>query len=838
MALSNLFTRLLRRASRPPQTVRRRPTPLGRVIDTLEERWVPAVFLVSGENGSNNAIQTAINGATAGDVIVVAAGTYDENLIVPAGKDGLRILGAQAGTNATAARGAESIVVPFNNDPSDTGNGTGHLFSVLSNGVTIDGFTLEGVNGGNQAGKGVTNYLVANGTPGTAGNLTVVNNVIRDLQGDGVSLMGSLGGTISRNAIGNYGLQANRTPWSGVFLGDNSIANVTNNAITATANNYGIDVESLSNSPAPSALSNNTIVVAQGGIGIVVNNLFGSPASVGALTVADNVINTTSATALADEPTRGINVFSVSGGIGVALNNNVIGNAATGSFDRGVDLYNVGGNVTLTGGSVAHSTTGLQVDGVDNYYGAPAGNAGSGVTVSNVTIAGTTTGVFVRNLASAQSPLNANIPALPGRIGTPTGNVSVTINDGSVTGGAGGAVSVQADGSQSFYANATLNGNVPFTGALVRTANSTRANIFYNAVVDGTAGNDTLVLTRTAAAAGNVTYVLNGGAAVPLVGVTSFTFNGLGGNDVMNATVPAGGLLLNNGTVAFDGGAGTNTLNLDATHLPVATSPQMPVGPGSNHYYYVANETVRYANTTTVTHLGNAAAVQAFYGPDTADRGTAFNGLNADERFVQAVYLAALGRAGSKAALDSWTAMLVTGSDPAQNAASRQSVAGSIERSAEARDHLVKAWYVAYFGRAAVNNEESFWVNQLTAGGSEEAVLANVLSAATGNFRANNPSETQFIGALYQALLNRTGSVAEIASWDATFTAGGYAAVAKGFLTSNAFRLNQFEGYYDALLHRPGDTAPQGLQGWAGSADDLTTVRTKFEATSEFYVNG
>ena len=58
--------------------------------------------------------------------------------------------------------------------------------------------------------------------------------------------------------------------------------------------------------------------------------------------------------------------------------------------------------------------------------------------------------------------------------------------------------------------------------------------------VDGTAGSDTLVINATGPDSG--TYVLNGGPAIDLVGVTSFTFNGGDGNDFVIINNPAGGL--------------------------------------------------------------------------------------------------------------------------------------------------------------------------------------------------------------------------------------------------------------------------------------------------------
>jgi hypothetical protein len=60
--------------------------------------------------------------------------------------------------------------------------------------------------------------------------------------------------------------------------------------------------------------------------------------------------------------------------------------------------------------------------------------------------------------------------------------------------------------------------------------------------------------------------------------------------------------------------------------------------------------------------------------------------------------------------------------------------------------------------------------------------------------------------------------------------------VALGFLGSQEFRTDQFEGYYDALLHRPSD--PGGLSAWVNSGLDEFHVRVAFESSPEFFSNG
>jgi hypothetical protein len=72
----------------------------------------------------------------------------------------------------------------------------------------------------------------------------------------------------------------------------------------------------------------------------------------------------------------------------------------------------------------------------------------------------------------------------------------------------------------------------------------------------------------------------------------------------------------------------------------------------------------------------------------------------------------------------------------------------------------------------------------------------------------------------------------------------GRQGVALGFLagpSATEFRTDQFEGYYNALLHRPDNPDgldPNGLNNWVMSNLDIEAVRIAFESTPEFFANG
>jgi hypothetical protein len=348
-----------------------------------------------------------------------------------------------------------------------------------------------------------------------------------------------------------------------------------------------------------------------------------------------------------------------------------------------------------------------------------------------------------------------------------------------------------------------------------------------DAVLGGTDGDDTLVVQATpGGAAGDVTYVLNGEPPVALSSVPSFTFSGGQGNDTLTVNLANGAPLVGS-PIAFDGGAGANTLDLDAAGLPVHVSP------GG---FTAAGQAVTFSAATAV-HVNNAAAVNAGAGPDTIDRATALAGLSAQERFVQALYLAELGRAGTQAELDSWVNGVLTAPGGSQ-----QAVAAGIAGSPEAEGHLVDSWYRAFLGRPANSAEEQGWVKPLQAGQSEEQVLSQILGDAGHEFYgraqalglAGTPDQN-YVQALYQALLGRSANSNELAGWGKALAAVDRQGVALAILQSQEFRTDQVDANYAALLHRPADA---GLGGWVASGLDLHALRVGFESGTEFFTNG
>jgi hypothetical protein len=372
-----------------------------------------------------------------------------------------------------------------------------------------------------------------------------------------------------------------------------------------------------------------------------------------------------------------------------------------------------------------------------------------------------------------------------------------------------------------FSVNVKDHGAAPISG-------SASISVSGDAVIRGTSGDDTLVVSP-GSTIGTLSYSLNGAAPVTLSNLHSFTFDGLGGNDHMTVRLVLSRPLLP-GLILDDGGPGSNALVIDAGTGVLLTLPSGQISSDG--------QSLTFANVQSI-RLDNAEAVNAAAGLDTADRDTAFTGLTAQERAVQALYLDALGRPGSKAELDGWANQLPTGSTSLS-----QAVVSGIEGSSEAQDHLVRSWYIAFLGRQPDGKEEQGWVSLLHGGSSEEQVLSGILSSAEFYARAQtltdagSPQE-RYVQALYQLLLGRAGSAGEVAGWtDALESGTSTQQAALAFLHSPDFRAEQFEGYYNALLHRPSALSDQAfLSSLIASGRDSRSVRFNFEASPEFFSN-
>ncbi len=206
-----------------------------------------------------DALQAAIEAASPGDIIVVLAGTYNEDIVIDRQ---LTLLGANAGVNAvTGKRGSESII-----DGGDT-----TAITISADGVIVDGFTLDG---------GITLDDAANPISGG----TISNNVITGADSsvepikaqNGIRLgwdtgLGVDGFTIENNTITNSHEKGIR--FANTKLGDDGPQHISNITISGNEikDNGSAGVETYG--PGPNTIINNII---SGNDGNGLNLKFGS----------------------------------------------------------------------------------------------------------------------------------------------------------------------------------------------------------------------------------------------------------------------------------------------------------------------------------------------------------------------------------------------------------------------------------------------------------------------------------------------------------------------------------------------------------------------------------
>jgi hypothetical protein len=181
---------------------------------------------------------------------------------------------------------------------------------------------------------------------------------------------------------------------------------------------------------------------------------------------------------------------------------------------------------------------------------------------------------------------------------------------------------------------------------------------------------------------------------------------------------------------------------------------------------------------------------------------------NGNRAFVLGLYHDLLGRDGSTdAGVNGWVGVVDGG-------AARSDVVRGMFNSAEYRGRQVDHFYQAFLGRHENAAEQGAWVNYLQHGGTEEEVVATFLSS--GEYQAKFADNATFVRSLYDCLLFRGASDAEVASWVNDLNAGASRAdVVRGFLHSQEASLRAVDAVYAGFLRREAD--PAGEAGFASS---------------------
>ncbi|MBS1550701.1 MAG: hypothetical protein JST15_01370, partial [Bacteroidetes bacterium] len=345
-------------------------------------------------------IQAAINAASNGDIILVASGTYREDITL---NKYLKIRGANYGINPnTGIRVAESVIQPGTSDPV---NNTYFYIGSNGSGSTIDGFTFDGDN------SLVTSGVVINGADIDAAeaigaydglsNTTISNNIVKNLNYAGIDLYNYYnGGAATFDNLVTDNKFDNIIPSSygiGVLIYNNCYTTITNNVMTRvrigvqTGNFYSPDLGT------GHTIAYNTIESYRLGI---FHNLAYTNAT--AFIIANNAFTTVTGA----PNNNGIELSSIGSAVGVSVTDNNVTGAR-----NGINFWNCtsSNTVTVSGGIISNCNVGVFANNYDGY----SSNADPGVcAITGINITNCDTAIWVRdyvlNTNNATIALNIN----------------------------------------------------------------------------------------------------------------------------------------------------------------------------------------------------------------------------------------------------------------------------------------------------------------------------------------------------------------------------------------------------------------------------------------------
>jgi hypothetical protein len=209
--------------------------------------------------------------------------------------------------------------------------------------------------------------------------------------------------------------------------------------------------------------------------------------------------------------------------------------------------------------------------------------------------------------------------------------------------------------------------------------------------------------------------------------------------------------------------------------------------------------------------------------------------LTTNEQYVQTLYHDFLGRTASTVDLVAWNALFPR--------IGRLAVVNGLVRSPEALTRLVDRLYLTFLNRPADTAGEAASVGFLQQGGTEEQLIGLLLASPEYSSRASilgNPAQpdASWITAVYQDLLGRTASPAEINGWLAILPTQGRFGVAMDLLASAEYRTGAVLGFYMNLLNRASPPSSAELAAWVNTPYDLLTIEVALAASDEFRMNG
>lgn len=178
---------------------------------------------------------------------------------------------------------------------------------------------------------------------------------------------------------------------------------------------------------------------------------------------------------------------------------------------------------------------------------------------------------------------------------------------------------------------------------------------------------------------------------------------------------------------------------------------------------------------------------------------------NRNQALVNRAYVELFARNASGADLRAWDTRLRGGATPV-------TLGDSLTASDEFRQRFLVRSYDRFLRRTPTAGEVSGWVGAMRSGRTQPQVEAAFLGSPEFYTRSGG-TRAGFVTGLYQSVLNRTPSQAEVTHWTTVLDRGvSREGVALGFTRSAEYQARQVDGWYRSLLGR----APTAAELHAG----------------------
>ncbi|MDD4923415.1 MAG: right-handed parallel beta-helix repeat-containing protein [Dehalococcoidales bacterium] len=338
-------------------------------------------------------IQSAINAASPGDTINVAAGTYTEQVLIQrsvqlvgdgAGSAVIQLPAARTDTAAAGGKSWDYIIAAY------------PVSGTID--VVIDGFTIDADGLAKQAGTdGLVGVLFnnVNGAQSGLNNCVIQGFEQVEYESWGIRVYGDSGVTIDNNTIIDY-TRDGITVSGDAGVGDDPVVTISDNTLTGSAlplNGISI-LDGATGTISGNTVSGLTRSTPWAAVGIMVDTSTGVQINNNTINgcfygiyLGDATDTTVSGNTLTDNIKRGISLHNASGN---TIFGNTINGPAAGTDDVGIGLANGSANNTIGGDLPADGNIiTMAIAGSANLYAIHLqGDAGSGNIIKNNTITG------------------------------------------------------------------------------------------------------------------------------------------------------------------------------------------------------------------------------------------------------------------------------------------------------------------------------------------------------------------------------------------------------------------------------------------------------------------